>query len=91
MVAGRGKGRGRDGGCRRWGLPGGGPVQQGRGVRSMSRWSPALGRKPHFSKRKSGKKLAHHIQGPLEGPVPIGRLLLKVRDKVLCRGGLGRG
>lgn len=43
-------------------------------------------RKPHFpTRRRRGKKLGDHIQGPLEGSVPTGRLLLKVRDKVPCR------
>lgn len=33
-------------------------------------------RKPHFlTKRKWGKKWGNHIQGPLEGSLPIGRLL----------------
>lgn len=40
-----------------------------------------------------GKKQGNHIQGHLERLVPIQRLLLTVRDKVLCEltGGSGRG
>lgn len=75
MFAGRGKGREEEmvaAGER--GHLAGAPFK---GTQSMSRWTTGFGKegKERKERRRWGKKWSNHIQGPLEGSMPIGRFL----------------